>query len=72
MIAGYADGRGELTPRMRDALAGVSRGETARQTADRLGVGEATVRTLLAAARGRLAAGTSAHAASIAVRDGLL
>ena len=72
MIAGYADGDRSLTPRMRQALDGVARGETAGQTARRLGVGEPTVRTILAAARGRLEAGTSAQAVTIAMRRGLL
>jgi two-component system, NarL family, response regulator YdfI len=72
MIAGYADGDRALTPRMREALDGVARGETTRQTADRLGLGETTLRTILSAARGRLEAGSSAAAAAIAVRKGLL
>jgi LuxR family transcriptional regulator, quorum-sensing system regulator BjaR1 len=72
VIAGYADGDRPLTPRMRDTLAGVARGETARQIAAGLGVAESTVKNELAAARGRLEAGTSAAAVAIAVRRGLL
>ena len=72
MIAGYADGDRSLTPRMCQALDGVARGESARETAARLGVGEPTVRTILAAARSRLEAGSSAAAVAIAVRRGLL
>jgi NarL family two-component system response regulator YdfI len=72
MIAGYAEGERALTPRMCQALDGVARGETTRQTADRLGLGETTLRTILAAARARLEAGSSASAAAIAVRRGLL
>ena len=72
MIAGYADGDRSLTPRMRQTLDGVARGETARQTATRLGLGEPTVKTILAAARGRLGANTSGEAAAIARRRGLL
>jgi DNA-binding NarL/FixJ family response regulator len=72
MIAGYADGDRSLTPRMRQTLDGVARGESAKQTAKRLGVAESSVKNVLAAARGRLGAGTSGEAAAIAVRRGLL
>ena len=72
MIAGYADGDRPLTPRMRDALDGRARGETARQTATRLGLTEPTVKTILAAARARLEASSSTAAVAIALRRGLL
>jgi DNA-binding CsgD family transcriptional regulator len=72
MIAGYAEGDRALTPRMCQALDGVARGETTRQTADRLGLGETTLRTILAAARARLGAGTSPEAYATAIRRGLL
>jgi DNA-binding NarL/FixJ family response regulator len=72
MKAGYADGDRALTPRMRDTLAGVARGETSAQTARRLGVADSTVKNVLAAARDRLQVRSSAAAAAKAVRDGLL
>jgi len=73
MRAGYssASSRG-LSPRMREALEGASRGETAKETARRLGVSEATIRTVLAAARDRLGASSTTAAAVIASRSGLL
>ena len=72
MIAGYAEGDRALTPRMRDALDGVARGETALQTARRLGVAESTIKNELAAARGRLDARTSPQAYATARDRGLL
>jgi DNA-binding NarL/FixJ family response regulator len=73
LTAGYShDVDRQLTPRMRDALTGVAGGETARQTAVRLGVCEPTVRTILAAARDRLGADSSAAAVATALRRGLL
>jgi len=71
--AGYSsEADRALSPRMRQALEGASRGETAKQTARRLGVTEPTVRTVLAAARDRLGVGSTAAAVAIAVRHGLL
>jgi DNA-binding CsgD family transcriptional regulator len=72
MKGGYSSSSRELTPRMREALAGAAAGETAKRTADRLHVAEPTVRTILANARGRLGAGNTREAIAIAVRDGLL
>ena len=71
MIAGYANGR-DLTPRMRQALEGAARGETTRQTATRLGIAEATVKTIRAAARDRLGARSTGQAYAIARDRGLL
>ena len=72
MKAGYAEGDRDLTPRMRETLQGVARGETAREQARRLNLAESSVKNVLAAARARLGAGTSGEAAATALRRGLL
>lgn len=61
-----------LTPRMVDVLAAAAAGETAGQTAARLGLSIRTVRELRGAARARLGAQTFTAAACQAVKAGLL
>jgi len=71
IVAGYSD-RGELTPRMRDVLAGAARGETAAETARRLAVSPHTVNVIRAAARARLGASSTSKAAALAKGGGLI
>jgi DNA-binding NarL/FixJ family response regulator len=67
-----AAGRGTLSPREREALALVAKGATNGAIAAQLGVGEETVKTLLARSFGKLGARKRAEAVSRAHELGLL
>lgn len=61
-----------LTPRERDVLRRVALGDTDLEAGEALGIGVATVRTHLEAARRKLGARTRSHAVARALTGGLL
>ena len=67
-----APGRGTLSGREREALRHVAGGLTNREIAERLGVGEETVKTLLARTFAKLGVKRRAEAVAIAHEQGLL
>ncbi len=67
-----ANDRRPLSGRGLDVLHGASLGETAQQTARRLGISETTVRAHRSQVSRRLGARNMPHAVAIAFRTGLL
>jgi LuxR family transcriptional regulator, regulator of acetate metabolism len=66
-VGGYSRSAGRpLTPRMRDVLACAALGQTASETAAELGVAEATVKSVRAAALDRLGARNAVQAYALA------
>ena len=66
------DGTSELTPKQHDALQLLASGLERKEIAQKMGIGEETVKTHLAEARRRLGARTSAQAVAIGVRNSLI
>lgn len=62
----------DLSPRQRQALAGIAAGRGRRQIADDLGISEHTLKQHVRTALAYLNARTVAQAVAVAVRNGLL
>lgn len=72
MPAGYSETAQALTPRMRAVLLQAASGLTVAESAERVGVAPATVRTIRSAACSRLHARNVTEAVAIAARAGIL
>lgn len=65
-------GMNDLTPRECDIMHHVSRGNSNRETAHALGIGEETVKTYMRTILAKLHANDRAHAVAICMRRGYL
>lgn len=61
-----------LSPRQRDVLAGIAGGETAKDTAARLGIATCTVEVHRSRLRRRFGARTTPHLVTLALAQGAL